>query len=197
MNRYTCLAAVLLLVAGVAGEVYAQKLELYSDEDYQYFGAGAIGKSRSQRFSPTTSTPNSLSPSNTFTGVGMYVRIGISGESANVTLRLYEWNTDYSTTIAGPVLAGPDVFDISTTSPQWIEVTPSTPLAASGSYLLRCTVNGVTYVSSGFGIRRSNGNDGGPGNDAYNDADLKTDREYQIRLTLPPSTSVEQWELYE
>ena len=197
MNRYACFAAVLFLVVGVAGEVYGQKFELYSGEDYQYFGTGAIGKSRSQRFSPTTSTPNSLLPSDTFTAVGMYVRMGTSGESANVTLRLYAWNTDYNTTIAGTVLAGPDIFDITTSSPEWIEVTPSAALSAGGSYLLRCTVNSMTYVSAGLGIGRSNSDDGGPGNDAYNDADLKTDREYRVRLALPPSTSVEQWELYE
>lgn len=199
MNRYGCLATVLLLVAGVAGEVYGQKIELYSAEPglYQYFGTGAIGKSRSQHFSPTTSTPNSLSPSDTFVAAGAYVRMGTSGESANVTLRLYQWNTDYDTTITGPILAGPADFDITSFTPQWIELTSTTPLAASDSYLLRCTVNSMTYVSAGFGIWKSGSDDGGPGNDAYNDNTLKTDREYQIRLTLPPSTSIERWELYE
>lgn len=197
MNRLCVLSVVLLSLA--ASAAWAQRVELYSAEPalYQYFGTGALGKSRSQHFSPTTSTPNSLSPSDTFVSAGAYVRMGTTGESANVTLRLYEWNTDYDTTIIGPILAGPVDFDITSFTPQWIELTSTTPLAASESYLLRCTVNSMTYVSAGFGIWKSGSDDGGPGNDAYNDNSIKTDREYQVRLTVPPATAVEQWELYE
>jgi hypothetical protein len=87
-------------------------------------------------------------------------------------------------------------FDVTSTTPEWLEIEPASPLTAGDSYLLRCTINTMTYVGSGFGIWKSDSDDGGTGNDAYNDDAVKTDREYQIRLAVPPSTSVSGWELY-
>jgi len=175
-----------------------QTIELYSAETglFQYFGTAAQGKSRSQHFTPTTSTPVSLPGASAFYKAGMFLRVGADGESANVTLTLYRWVTDYDTTILGTPLAGPLAVDVTSTTAQWFDVESAAPLSAADSYLLRCTINTMTYVSAGFGIWKSGADDGGTGNDAYNDNTLRTDREYQVRLTLPPSTSVSNWELY-
>jgi len=187
------LFGVFLLIVCCVGQGWCQlpDWQLYSDEDFQYSGTGAIGSSRSQRFNPTTATPNPTS--NQFVEAGMYLQMGAAGESANVTIRLFNWVTDFNTTVAGTPIAGPATFDVSTT-PVWYKVTSAGPLAANGDYLLQCSINSMTFVSTGFGVRRSNSNDGGTGNDAYNGSTVQTNREYQVGLWFPPS--VESWELY-
>jgi hypothetical protein len=187
-----------LLLALVAVQVYGQPLELYSAEPglFQYSGTGAVGSSRSQHFTPTTSTPGSLPATAFFSAAGMYLRVGVDTENANITMSLYQWDTDFDTTILGTPLAGPSTFDVTNTAPEWFEVEAAAPLSAGDSYLLRCQINSMTYVSSGFGVWKSDSDDGGPGNDAYNGNSARTDREYQVRLTIPPSTSVSGWELY-
>jgi len=188
----------MFLLVLVAAQAPAQTVELYSAEPglFQYSGPGAVGSSRSQQFTPTTSTPKSLPATASFSYVGMYLRVGLDTESTNVTMTLYQWDTDFDPTILGTPLAGPSTFDVTNTAPEWYDIEAAAPLTADDSYLLLCEINSMNYVSSGFGIWKSDSDDGGPGNDAYNGNSIKTDREYQVRLTIPPSTSAAGWELY-
>lgn len=183
-----CLAIVTVVSAAQSQAPH----DLYNAVDYQYSGTGAIGGFRSQRFSPTTA----VNPySSDFNLVEMNMRMGVAGESSNVTLRLYAWDTDYNTSVAGPVLAGPATFDITSTTGQWFGVSSATDLPAGASYLLECRVNSMTYVSSGLGHFRQPDNNGGTNNDAYTaTTGPRTDREYAVRLTL--EAPVENWELY-
>jgi hypothetical protein len=169
----------------------AAPTELYSADDFQYFGPGANGKRRSQHFSPTESTPTALGGADTFRDASYRIALD-SGESLTGTLYLYTWTGDYATTIAGTPLGSVAVSESGPVD-TWITVSASSDQAATGQYLLSLLVGTVTGTD--FGLYRSASDDGGTNNDAYNDASLKTDREYQVQLaggTLP----ITNWELY-
>jgi hypothetical protein len=191
MSRY-CVPIFLVLLC-LAPEAWCQTdVQLYSDEDWQYFGPGANGQRRSQRFSPTESTPTSISPTDTFTQLGFRFALD-GGEGLTGWLQLFAWDTDYATTIAGPVLAQA-AFNLGGPVDVWLPITASSPQLGSGQYLLSLLVDTVTGTD--FGLRKSTSNDGGPNNDAYNAATLKTDREYQVRIYDVTGSAVDDWSLY-
>lgn len=193
MSRY-CVPIFLVLLC-LALEAWCQTdVQLYSDEDWQYFGSGANGQRRSQRFSPSESTPTSIDPTDTFTEVGFRFQLD-ADEALSGTLQLFAWNTDYATTIAGPVLGqsgfvigAPWAIDV------WVWTVASSPQSGSGQYLLSLLIGTVTGTD--FGLRKSTANDGGPNNDAYNAATLRTDREYQVRIYDVTGPAVHDWSLY-
>jgi hypothetical protein len=191
MSRY--LISIFLVLLCLAPEAWCQTdVQLYSDEDWQLFGPGANGQRRSQRFSPTESTPTSVNSGDTFTRVGFRIQLD-GGEGLTGQLQLFAWDTDYATTIAGPTLAAAS-FNSPGPADIWWQITASSPQPASGQYLLSLLVGTVTGAD--FGLRKSTADDGGPNNDAYNAATLRTDREYQVRIFDATSPSVEAWELY-
>jgi hypothetical protein len=169
----------------------AAPVGLYSDDDYQYFGPGAEGKRRSQHFSPTESTPNALGgPGQTsFDFAAIEVTLDL-GESLTGTLELYAWNTDYTTTIGGtPIAWSSWTIPGPMTTTLALYFAPQEADSSDDQYLLSLLVDTVTGTD--FGLRRSNSNDGGPNNDAYNDSGIKTDREYQVWLNpVPEPTSL-------
>jgi hypothetical protein len=181
-----CFLAVFLCGATAAE---ATVVGLYSDDDYQYFGPGANGKRRSQHFSPTESTPNALGgPGQTaFNSAAFEVTLD-AGEALTGRLELYAWNTDYSTTIGGTPIAWADLNLMGpVTTQQQLFFPPQEADSSDDQYLLSLLVGTVTGTD--FGLRRSNSNDGGPNNDAYNDSGIKTDREYQVWLNAVPEPS--------
>jgi len=192
MNRY--LIPIFLVLLCLVPDAWCQTdVQLYSDEDWQYFGSGANGQRRSQRFSPTESTPNSLDPLDAFTRVGLRIQLD-AGEGLVGQVQLFAWDTDYATTIGGPVLASAS-FNSPGPADIWWQITAPSPQPASGQYLL--SLNITTVTGTDFGLRKSTANDGGPNNDAYNEASLKTDREYQVRIfDAAPPAAVDAWELY-
>jgi len=178
--KYKVLVLGLAALFVVSAAAEAALVELYSDEDYQFFGPAAAGKRRSQHFSPSESTPNALVDP-LFDSAGFWFETDdISTVSG--TLELYVWNTDYSTTIAGVPIASMAV-NLGSGHDGYVDLSFS-PQPTSGQYLLSFLVGTVT--GEDFGLRRSNSDDGGPNNDAYNDATLKTNREYQVRLNGVP-----------
>jgi len=181
MAAYARVRAVTIAVV-LCGAMTAQAgfVGLYSEDGFQYFGPGANGQRRSQHFSPTQSTPNTLSDPQ-FDSAGFRITTD-AGEALTGTLELYVWNTDIATTVAGPILGSVPV-NVSGAFDAYIDV-PVAPQPASGQYLLSLLVGTVTGAD--FGLRNSNSNDGGPNNDAYNATGIKTDREYQVRLNGVP-----------
>ena len=179
--------AVALLTAFVGVSVAeATLVSLYSDEDYQYFGAAAAGKRRSQHISPTQSTPNAIGGvgQTSFDSAGLWFTLD-AGEAVTGTLSLYAWNTDYTTTIGGASIASTAV-NLSGVYDAFVDLSFAAQEADSNDdqYLLSFLVGSVTGAD--FGLRRSDSNDGGSNNDAYNDSGLKPDREYQVRLNATP-----------
>jgi hypothetical protein len=187
MRRVIVMGITTLLTMTMIAE--ATLIELYSADDYQYFGTGAVGADRSQRFSPSQSTPNSLNPgvpaTAQFDRAAMKLRMGTAGESANVNLTLYPWVTDYATSLAQTPIAQLTNLVLTYPSDDWVELSFA-PRNSSGQYLLSAHINSMTYVSVGFGVYRSNSNDGGTNNDAYNNSTMQTNREYQVRLNAVP-----------
>ena len=172
--RFLIAVVVCLLIAVPAG---ADLLELYSFDDVQY-GAGA-SKARSQMFSPTESTPdNGLIAGDLFDQVGMKLDVS-DGESITFDLKLFAWNTDYGTTIAGTPIAQSLGVSISNAFYDYITV-DCAPQDAGGVYLIQCYIS--AFSGENWGFARSSSGDGGTNNEAFNDSGMKTDREYQVQL---------------
>jgi hypothetical protein len=162
---------------------------LYSDDDYQYFGPGANGQRRSQHFSPLESTPNALGgPGQTaFDSAAFEVTLD-AGEALTGTLELFAWNTDFSTTVGGtPIASGAVNLAGPITTQIQLNFAAQEADSNDDQYLLSLLVGTVTGAD--FGFRRSNSNDGGSNNDAYNGTGIKTDREYQVWLNAVPEPS--------
>lgn len=184
MNNW-CAAIAFLLCGAMAAQ--AELVELYSPEDYKVQGSGSIGKTRSQRFNATMSTPNSVPAGNYFDKAAMRLNLD-PGECWTFRIRLFAWNTNIATTLAGTPIA--TSADVTYTGPdtQWLEITfPAQPVA--GDYLLSLYTVSMSQMTIGYGIYESNQNDGGPNQDAYSDTGLKTDREWQVRLNVVANPS--------
>ncbi len=188
MRKMGIVALAIVVSACMASEALA--LELYSAEDYQYAGTGAVGSERSQRFSPSESTPNSVNPLDPteafFDAAAMKFKMGAAGESAQIDLTLYPWVTDYNTSLAQTPIAQITDLVLPSGFEDWVELSLTTPQSSSGQYLISAHIDSMVYVSAGFGVYRSNSGDGGPNNDAYNGSSVKTDREYQVRINPMP-----------
>jgi hypothetical protein len=178
MTRWGVLALAVLL--GVAMTAEAALISLYSDDDYQYFGPAANGKRRSQHFSPTQSSPNTLADPS-FDSAGMWFE---TDELSTVsgTLELYTWTGDPGSSVGGTPIASSPV-NLGTGYDGYIDLLFA-PQPASGQYFISFLVGTVT--GQDFGLRRSASDDGGTNNDAFNDTGIKTDREYQVRLNGVP-----------
>lgn len=181
--RKVAVVAMAVLLCGGLAAADTGLVDLYSADDYQYFGSGANGKSRSQHFSPAESTPTTLDDPQ-FDSAAFKIALN-DGEALAADLMLYSWNTDYTTTIGGAPIASMGV-NLSGPFDDWVTLACA-PQDASGQYLLRLAVGTVTGID--FGLFRSNSNDGGANNDAFNDSGIKTDREYQVRLNGVPEPS--------
>lgn len=185
--RKTCAVAmgVLLSHAMIAQAV---SVDLYSAEDNQLSASGST--TRAQRFSPTQSTPNSLLGTDLFDMAAMGIFLQ-STDTLGGTLSLYTWNTDYATTKAGAALGSTPV---NLAGPggggsvvHWLNVTPGGNLAASGQYMIELAVTSYgNSGTSGWGLVRSNSDDGGPNNVAFNNGSAASAREYQVRLGVVP-----------
>jgi len=74
----------------------AQIIGLYDDDSYQYSGTGT--KTRSQHFSPS----EAMNPlTNDFDSVMIMVDTSGSGTALTGTMTLYNWVTNYATSVAG------------------------------------------------------------------------------------------------
>lgn len=162
-------------------------VDLYSFDDVQLSASGST--TRAQHFSPTESTPNALLPTDLFDWAALGIVIQ-GNDTLGGTLSLYTWNTNYATTKLGAALASAPV---SLTGPgsgsavHYIPLTPAVPLSASGQYMIELAVTSYGATgTSGWGLERSNSNDGGTNNDAFNNGSLQTNREYQVRLNVVP-----------
>ena len=183
-SRNMCMVALVLFFCGSAA-ADTGLVDLYSADDYQLFGPNANGKSRSQHFSATESTPTTLDDPQ-FDSAAFKIQLD-GGESLVADLLLYDWDTDYNTTIGGSAIAS---MGINESGPfeDWIALAFA-PQDTSDQYLLRLSITTVTGTD--FGLWRSASDDGGTNNNAFNDASLKSDREYMVRLNgVPEPTSL-------
>lgn len=192
MSKFTFVLLILFVcVTGVSwGQTY-----LYSTEAIQWSGSGSTN--RSQHFSPSESTPNALAPGANFDEVAFELNIdGASNVQGN--LYLYNWNTDWNTTTAGAPIVSQTGLSFNGPLADWVLVLQApSPLSAANQYLLRWEVTSWTPDgggSIGWGLLKSDSDDGGPNNDAYNNSSIGSAREYQVRVDLLPG--VENWELY-
>lgn len=187
--RIMSIVTIGLFIFGTAA-ANAGVIELYSAEDFQYSGTGAIGSQRSQQFSPSESTPNSANPLNPaealFDSVGMKFKMGAPGENATITLSVFSWQGNYASTLGSAPLAQQANINLPSGFENWIDLSLSTPQPTSGQYLISAHINSMTYINTGFGVWRSNSNDGGPNNTAYNGSTAQSNREYQVRLNVVP-----------
>ncbi len=187
---FMAMLVVLLVAAGAAD---AAMMVLYPDENIQLSASGST--TRSQHFSPTEAVqPLSGSGSQEFfksAGFAIGMR---DSDNLQGTLSLYAWNTDYSTTVAGSPLG---TTSVNLTGPgagqpaqvTWVDVVLSSPVAASGQYLLDLVVTGYTQNpggSPGWSLQKMDSGNGGPNNDAFNNGSIKTDREYLVRVDAVP-----------
>lgn len=192
MHRFSRAAiatvAITLLAASFAGAFQLYDWSgTYPGDYYQLFGTGSIGASRSQRFAPTTAM-NPLQPTDLFDKAGFNVRLETTGERLTYDLRLYVWNTDYATTIAGAPI-GQNLGIVNTAYfEDWVYVTCA-PQSAAGQYLLRLTVINYENPDTGWQLGKRPDNNGGVNNDAYNDTTLRTDREYIVDVNIVPEPS--------
>jgi hypothetical protein len=154
---------------------------LYAEDGYQYVATGP--QIRAQHFSPSESTPNSISED--FDSVAFQVDTAASGSNLTGTLSLYSWVTSIETTLGGTAIAStpvnvPQGFD-------GVRITLSgfAPQDYTQQYLL--IFEGGVTTGENWGLRADLGdNSGGPNNDAFNGAtsgDIRTNREYQVYLT--------------
>lgn len=182
--RVLALAAVCALaVAMLAGAADATFVKLYDDQDYQIFGTASIGGTRSQHFSPSESTPNSISQA--FNEAGFWIRLDTATEALNINLKLYPWVTNYATSVAQTPIAQMNNIALSYPFDGWVMLTfPQQP--ASGQYLLDLYVNNYVMPDTGWQLRKATADNGGPNNDAFNNGVVNTTREYQVGLTLVP-----------
>lgn len=205
-SRLLLAAAISLTVAMVA---QATTFDLYTTVaapgQYKVFGAANTpGKERAQVFNATTSTPNALATTDEFDSVSFEACVLQTYTSISFSLALYNWNTNYATTIAGTPIGtsglytmtsgakgGGTIVDLSEANRvvQTATVSLAEPVTANATYMLRLLVssNDPDHNYGGnWGLLYSGSNSGGTNNDAYNDAAKKTDREYQIRLNVVP-----------
>jgi hypothetical protein len=224
-----CGAAALLRAAPlVPGPGPFSQFELYGCETNDTFviwtadtnGIGA-GFECGQRFSPSSAL-HSVSADKCFDQVSMLVgtsgaHAGPSGEctcgapdglafllvppeSFTYQMKLWLWDTDYATTIAGTPVADSGVQTwVATADPitlitngmyQWVSLSLPTRLSANGQYFVQfLPISQTPSSDSGtyWGVWRNpltDGANGGSGNEAYNGALLQTDREYIVRLDV-------------
>jgi hypothetical protein len=163
----------------LAASAEAVSVGLYNDDSYQYSGTGT--KTRSQHFSPSQSQ-NTLSDN--FDSVTFMVDTRTSGDSLEGTMYLYNWNTDYSTTVGGTPIGSVGI-DVAVGQ---VDVTITLSGIGELNYQNQYLMQIVAGVDSGenWGLRRMGSNNGGTNNDAYNDASKKTDREYMVWLNQVP-----------
>lgn len=183
----TRLAVLTCVVLSLSGAASAGLVDLYAADNWIIFGTNSIGHTRSQHFSPLQSTPVALAPTEMFYESALKLRLDVTGETLTYNLRLFNWNTDYNTTVLGAPIATSMGNTRVGPYEDYIGVT-SGLLPAAGQYLLQIEV--LNYImpvgDTGWNLWRSQANNGGTNNDAFNDATLRTDREYQIRLNVVP-----------
>ncbi len=177
-------AAMAFLLGGVVAADAAELLLYNANASY---GQSSYPRRRSQHFSATQSTPNSVPVGYLFDKAAMRVEVQ-TGSTWTFALELYSWHTDYATTLvpANLIATTGDVTVSGET--RWIEVDlTSNPQDASGQYLLSLNIkSGDSFPCS---ILYDPVGDGGTNNDAYTDATLRTDREFQVRLNVYPNPS--------
>lgn len=156
-----------------------------------YNVTGAAGQSnyprrRSQHFSATQSTPNSVAPGYLFNAAAMQVDVA-AGSTWKFILELYRWDTDYATTLVPANLLGATSETTVSGETKWLIVDMSSnPQDVSGQYLL--SLNVTSGDSTPCNILNYDGvGNGGTNNDAFTDATLRTDREFNVRLTVYPN----------
>ena len=179
-----CVAVALLVVtAASAFELYSPA-GTYPGDYYQLFGTASIGKARSQHFCPTLAQ-NPLLATDTFDRAGFKVRLETAGEILTFNLKLFAWNTDYATTIAGAPIG--QTLNVVKTTPaeDWVYV-DCAPQSAAGQYLLYLYVVNYQNADTGWQLYKRYDNMGGTNNDAFNDATLQTTREYIVDLNVVP-----------
>jgi len=191
-GKYAFWMAVSVFLLASAVTAQGALMDLYSFDDYQYSTSGST--KRAQRFTPTTSTPNFMLSTELFDSAAMGVRLQ-DNDVLGGAMKLYTWQGSWSSTsgnatallASAPVsLTGPG---LGTNAVSWITVLPPAALPATGSYMIELEVTSYTNSASGPGwsLVRSNSNDGGANNDAFNASDtVRTDREYQVRLNVIP-----------
>jgi hypothetical protein len=187
-----CVALAAALSVGAVAE--ATYVELYNDgppANEIALGKPAAGSRRSEHFSPTQSTPNALSgPSQTgFDKMAVWIRMDYA-DTVDVTLQLFNWVTNYTTSYAGTPIATSGATPLHLVGPLtgWYEISFPTQ-AASGQYLMSALVGTVSYAgnSLGWGLGISTADNGGTNNDAFNNAsNTVLTREYRLRLNAVP-----------
>lgn len=186
----TCLLAV-LLIGTVAQATY---VELYNDgppASSIALGKPASGSRRSEHFSPTQSSPVSLSgPSQTgFDKMAVWIRMDFA-DTVDITLQLFPWVTNYTTSYGQTPIATSGATPLHLVGPStgWYEISfPTQP--ASGQYLMSVLVGSSTFAadSTGWGLGISAADDGGTNNDAFNNtSNTVLTREYRLRLDAVP-----------
>lgn len=188
MKRLIIMVSVCLAFAALACAASAATVELYNGNNWALFGTNSVGYDRTQKFNATTSLPNSIAPTAVFDQVGFKFQLNSASEALNVDLKLYKWNTDYTTTIAGTALASRTNIQLGNLFSDWAMLSGFGQLTANDTYLLRAHVNSYTGADSGWELWRNytTGINVGPNNQAYDTSSsglqTRTDRAYEVRL---------------
>jgi len=178
MKKLTLIALAILFCGALVAE--AAEIGLYDAYGYRYSGASGL-KQRSQHFSPSESSPNTLSAG--FDAVSAMVETTGLDEALTGTMSLYTWAGDWGSTVAPGNLIATSAVNVAQ-GQTGVKITLSGfgVLSETGQYLMYLNV-GANAGTTGWGLWADHDNNsGGPNNDAYNDASKKTDREYQVFL---------------
>jgi len=190
MKRLLALLGISSLILSLATACMADEIALYSAETYKTFGDFEDIWTTSQLCRPSTST-NRLTEGDTVWGAGMRLRVA---PDSNLTTRLImrPWTGEYWSTLNSQVFVDSGLVYISggaTGREVRIEVDRgSWSAGTTGGLLLTLEYHGGAGTGNDWwGIWSSSSNDGGSGNDAYDEmGEVLTDREYQVYLQYTP-----------
>lgn len=190
MSRKILFASVALALA-LAGVACADEVQLYGAT--AYVRANTSNQMRAQLFSPTTSVPNSLLSTDLFYQAGFKIQTRAT-DDFTFNLGIYNYSGNASAPVGTLIAERIGIRRVGVTE-DW-EMVSFSPLPASGSYVLLLTATAFTTsepTDPGWRMLYLPTNSGGPGNDAYASSAaeptvlvLRTDREYDVKLTLVP-----------
>jgi hypothetical protein len=183
------------VVICVVGAVTAQATYIYdlyggTTTSAAAAGTGGNGYARAEQFNPTTAF-NPVPAGEFITAVSMYAMQQNAGEAGSVQLKVYQWNTNPATTVAGAVLGQSAVIPlIAGSGPTQIRAVLTTQQPTSGMYFAALWLSGISGPL-GIDINGLKTNTGGASNDAWNSnssgwGTARTDREYSVVLEVTP-----------
>jgi len=160
---------------------------LYNQVNYVLSASGS--QVRAQHFNPSTAYAGSIPSSAQIYSVGFSVQTA-AGESVTFNLALYNWNTNYSTTIGGTPIATRTGIVQSGANTVWQTLSLSTPIAANADYMLVMTHTSFTG-SIGVGMERDYPGPWSQGGsqEAWQNGVFKSDRQFNVQLLYTYSCS--------